>query len=305
MKFLVLYIVIFLSASISSFANERSQFLNIGSLQVHYGVFSPQTSPIGDVLFLHGYGDTFINHSALFSQLNSAGLRVVSFDYPSHGKTQGEIWDDLNEHSFASLTEIASEILKSQIVIRPLFIIGWSTGGLHAIRIAQVPSWRRLFPTLKGLVLYAPGVAVKKCVGDRFCQITNETLSHDRSLANRDIHPKSPLYRLDFAAKIILSAWQSWQQAIPVDIPVLVFVGSHNDSYVKTDKIKSWVRLQRNSFSSNIKAAQCSEARHELDNEPEEYGGQFVRDQSSLFLKLLVDHRAFETLLVKGPCQWF
>ncbi len=64
---------------------------------------------------------------------------MIGFDYPSHGKTYGWLWDNLDEHSFASLTGISTRVLRlyRTNAETPLLIAGWSTGGLHAIRIAQ------------------------------------------------------------------------------------------------------------------------------------------------------------------------
>jgi len=307
MKLLVSLITIIFVSSFASANQPSTQFLKMGSLQVHYGVFSQVNEVIGDVLFLHGYGDSFLNHLALFKQLNESGLRVIGFDYPSHGKTQGMYWNDLDFHSFKSLTEIAEAVLNetSSTTSRPLFIIGWSTGGLHAIRIAQVPRFRKLFPSLSGLVLYAPGVAVKKCVGNSFCHITNETLNHDPLLRSRQIEPRSPLYRIDFAAKLIFNATRSWYQGIPEHVPTLVFVGGEKDKYVKTKDIKSWVQLQRNQFSADINAIQCPQAFHELDNELPKYGGKFVREQSIAFVRSIVFKKTMLQLPLEGLCREF
>lgn len=181
--------------TLPSFAETRTGFANYGSLKAHYGVYNPEgVETIGDILFLHGYGDTFKNHVPLFQEWNRIGLRVIAFDFPSHGKTSGGGWDDLDWYSFQDLAELASSIRRETLEdsSRPLFLSGWSTGGLLAIRILQSEGMRSLFPTISGLVVYAPGVSVKKCVGNLICHITNETLTHNELLQNRTIQPTSP-----------------------------------------------------------------------------------------------------------------
>ena len=72
--------------------------------------------------------------------MNEKGIRVVSFDLPSHGKTQGNHWDDLDWWSFDDLSRLV-EVIDHETVedqSRPLIIAGWSTGGLLAIRMEQM-----------------------------------------------------------------------------------------------------------------------------------------------------------------------
>lgn len=307
MRILIVVFTTLLASTTVTAAQRYSGFLKVDTLRVHYGIYKPDSEVVGDVLFLHGYGDNFANHQALFKQFNESGLRVIGFDYPSHGKTWGQGSDDLDFHSFHSLTQIAAKVLRENAPnsSRPLFIVGWSTGGLQAIRIAQVSRFRSLFPNLKGLVLYAPGVSVKTCVGNSFCQITNETLNHDTRMLHRQIKPKSPLFRLDFATRLLFNAALSWRQGIPQDLPTIVFVGGSNDNYVNTDDIKSWVQLQRNYFSAPVIAVQCPLAFHELDNELSNYGGQFVREFSNRFVSSIALDRRFLMNELNGVCQKF
>ncbi len=291
----------------SAVAKAETAFVSKGSLQVHYGVFKPKgTATVGDIVFLHGYGDTFENHMPLFREWNRIGLRVVAFDFPSHGKSHGGPWDDLDWYSFQDLAEVTNFVRNVTIEdsSRPLFLSGWSTGGLLAIRIVQSEKMRTLFPPIRGLVVYAPGVSVRKCVGNLVCHITNDSLTHNELLQDRPIHPGSPLYRVNFAAKLLLNAYLSWKQALPSEIPTLVFVaGDNEDRYVKSKDLKEWVRLQRANFSASVEAFQCAGARHELDNEPIDFGGPQIRALSSEFIDSVIQNRSTEG--VNGPCRAF
>jgi alpha-beta hydrolase superfamily lysophospholipase len=304
MKFIIFTLVTMI---FTTTVNAETKFLSYGTLKVHYGLYeSTATKTVGDVLYFHGYGDTFENHQPLFKEFNRQGLRVIAFDLPSHGKTTGNHLDDLDWYSFSKIAEIASYVRLMNLgeFKRPLFLAGWSTGGLIATRIVQSEAMSSLFPTIKGVITYAPGVAVKTCVGDSFCQITNETLTHNQNLQERSIYPESPLYRVNFATKLLLQVHTSWKEGVPSHIPTLVFVaGENEDRYVKSKEIKEWVRAQRSKYSSEITAFNCANARHELDNEPDEFGGSQVRLLSADFVRSIIDGRSPKS--VQGPCQSF
>lgn len=309
MKRIVLLLGIFLASRGALADALPSKTINIGSLTVSYTTLDPTGHPVGDILYLHGYGDRFKNHMPLFQSWVQSGFSVIAFDYPSHGLTTGGDRDDLNRHSFASLARLASEVLSKNSSggqPRPLIVAGWSTGGLLAIRIAQEPELRRLFPSLKGLILYAPAVSTWKCPGNQFCQITNETLTHNRSLYDRDISPAYPLARLGFGLDLMKNGIQSWRRPMPIDVPSLVFIaGDTADRYVKSKRLKNWVQHQRVKFSAPIEAVQCPSSRHELDNEPAEYGGSFVRDRSVNFASSIVGNRKPERHPTQSPCFEF
>ena len=135
--FTALFTLAFLSTAISA-ANVTRGYSEgySSSLRIHYGVFKSDTQPTrGDVLYFHGYGDTFENHLRLFKSITDAGLRVIAFDLPSHGRTSGGEWDDLDWFSFGDLADVAAVIDHETLEdsSRPLILAGWSTGGLLLI----------------------------------------------------------------------------------------------------------------------------------------------------------------------------
>lgn len=272
------------------------------SLHVHYGVFKSDTRPTtGDVLYFHGYGDRFENHLRLFKSMTDAGLRVIAFDLPSHGRTYGGGWDDLDWFSFRDLADIAGVIERETLEdrTRPLILSGWSTGGLLAIRMAQSLSTTPLSRLPKALLIFAPAVSVPMCVGEGVCQITNESLTHDTSRYARDVSPTSPLYRVKFATELLYEASQSWSP-LPRAMPVLIWTaGDSEDRYINTDRLKSWVAQQRLQHPS-IMASQCIGARHELDNETVGFGGDFVRNVSAEFVQKISTHKSVSAGLLSG-----
>jgi len=288
----ILLNLIVLTASISSAA--QASVVHVYSkgysdaLYIHYAIFKSDTQEtVGDVLYFHGYGDTLENHVRLFREMTDAGIRVIAFDLPSHGKTQGRVWDDLDCFSFTDLTRLAAVIERETLEdsSRPLILSGWSTGGLIALRIAQSNPLSTFTRYPGGMVLFAPAVSVPVCVGDALCQITNETLTHDATLFQRQASPPTPLMRVNFAAKLLYNASLSWN-AVSSDIPLLVWVaGNSEDRYVNTPQVKTWVASQRESGHGFIAAIQCAKARHELDNETDAFGGKTVRAVSADFAR--------------------
>lgn len=289
----------------TTYAQSFESYLSINSLKVHYSVYTPSSKIVGQILFLHGYGDNSKNHKPLFDKFNESGIEVIAFDYPSHGKTTGELCDDLNSQTFGSLTEIAVRILQDTQKDVPLVLAGWSTGGLHATRIAQVPDWKIHFKNLKGLILFAPGVSVQKCVGGLFCNITNSTLNHNPALQNREITPISPLLRPVFASHLLWNAYESWSDSLPIDIPVMVFMASDSDKYVKTNNIKLWIQEKRKNQGAKIISFQCPKAYHEIDNETIQFGGPFVRFEAASFAESVFTNKPYVPAKSSDICHRF
>jgi alpha-beta hydrolase superfamily lysophospholipase len=252
-------------------------------LVVHMGVYVkpdlPTKNPKADIMFFHGYGDQFLNHIPLFNKWVEAGFRVISFDFPSHGKTTGRFWKDLSLMSLKGIAEIAARVEK-EIYLRekiPLLFAGWSVGGLIAARATQ-SDWAKMFARpISGLLLLAPALAVRYCVGNQICHITNETLTHNQALHNRTIKPNLPYIRPYFLGHMLWEIKQVTENRIDPSIPVLtILAGEKEDVYIKTKEAKKWVASQYKK-GSRIYTLNCSGARHELDNEAKSNGGDEVK----------------------------
>src|SRR4029078_7108019 len=115
----------------------------------------------GDVLYLHGFADRFDNHKPLFDRFVAEGLRVISFDLPSHGETCGA---SLDLFDFTELAELAMRVERDYAGSGPLTVAGWSTGGLIAVRIAQGITRNTFSRPIAKMALFAPGVDVKPVI---------------------------------------------------------------------------------------------------------------------------------------------
>jgi hypothetical protein len=248
-------------------------------------VYETNEQHIGDILYLHGLGDQSSNHPRLFRKWNDIGYRVISFDYPNHGRTLTPLSDDLNFYTLKKLSKVAVNTLTKYRSdnTKKLVIAGWSTGGILAIRAIQEYFPQSIREQITDAIFYAPGVSVKLCPGNRFCKITNFTLTNDPDLENRTITPKAPLLRPAFGINLMIEGKKSFTR-FPKRIRTLVFSASRNDHYVKTDKIHQWVEFQKSLSNRNLHLVHCPKSKHELDNNLDSSGSLEVREMSSNFL---------------------
>jgi alpha-beta hydrolase superfamily lysophospholipase len=270
----------------------RADAVNINRLEVRFTrlaedcqirvlVQSPPVSvPVrADVLFLIGFADRADNHGPLFESMANAGYRVISFDYPSHGESN---CGGLDSQDFASLSKMAEEIIAplTEDSFRPLYLTGWSTGGLLAMRIAQLNYFSNR--TIAGLLLLAPGLATYMAPGD-WGTVTLDTLLSNPNPPHRGpIKPTSPFSFIKFGLILIGNGIAARNERLP-KVPILIFLGgSKSDVYADTSTIRRWIWFEQR-FHSNLFAIQCDHAKHELDNETEPIGGE-VRSNFLNFL---------------------
>jgi alpha-beta hydrolase superfamily lysophospholipase len=217
-----------------------------------------------DLLFFIGFGDRADNHGPLFKLMTEQGIRVISFDYPTHGKSR---CSHLDYETFTSLSDMAQEIEEKtrEDVNRPLFVSGWSTGGLLAIRMIQNNFLAERF--VQGLILIAPGVSVYTFVGGDGIIRERTLLQNPTPPHNGPPSPVSPFLTPVFAVNLKLNSQLARESHLPNFIPTLVLVaGEKLDKYVKTPVLKEWIKKERMT-KSNLTAFQCENSMHEMDNE--------------------------------------
>lgn len=249
-------------------------------MQIRAGVLEPEGTAVSEILYLPGFADRFDNHPHLLGQLAAAGHRIISFDYPAHGETGG----NLDEHPIADLSHIAHTVVEKlgRHHKLPLLLAGWSIGGLLAVRIAQEQgqpdtSFTRWHRPPAGLVLLAPSVAPRTMVGKNGF-VTDSTLSsHPQPPRAGPTRPQAPVQALLFGVSLLHHAELARNAALPTSLPVLLIVGGqHSDRYVKSDDLIGWAELQR-THEVALSGLACAGAYHELDNEPEPIGSQVRR----------------------------
>lgn len=247
----------------------------------------------GDVLYLHGYADRLDNHYPLFDAFVAEGLRVISFDYPSHGETVGR---PLNEYTFEKLAALAGRVEREEAPTGNLYLAGWSTGGLLAVRLAQGLLRDALSRPIAGMALFAPGVAV------RVVKVVSEaTLTRNPKPPHiAEPKPRTTAETAPFPLVLAANATLAGAQQLPSSIPSLVIVGGDKeDKYANTGGVMKWVKAQRRG-GAQIVGLQCSGAFHELDNEPDPMG-RIVRDAAARFLS----SQGATTIQLEDQCRSF
>lgn len=263
---------------------------------IRIGEQRPVGTPKGDVLYLMGLADRIDNHAPLFSAWTSQGYRVVTFDYPGQGESGGS----LNHFDFSELANLATRVIDTEYReddARPLIIAGWSTGGLLAIRMAQVESFPKPRRRPQHMVLFAPGISVRPIVGE-LQLITWESLTSNVNAPGygKPMKPMSPLEVPMFAARLFATSLLSRVGSFPKDIPTLVLLGGEDeDVYAKTSKVKEWVSKRRGD-GANVVGVQCPGMKHQLDNEIAPFGDAVRRLAATFDGSSPID---------AGPCELF
>ncbi len=239
-----------------------------GAHRVRVGVVDPVGEPVADVLFLHGHADRLDNHAALFRDLRAAGIRVVSFDLPSHGATDAGAVD---RWSFDDLGAMAARVVRAteQDPERPFVLAGWSFGGLLATRFVQEPTIRAAFGRpVAGLALESPAVAPLPFPGgDGVSRL--RALTHDLSVpVAGPPRPASPFLDPVFAGRLAAQAAVAASEPLPRDLPTLVEVGGDDeDRYVDVPAVRRWAEDVAPRDGAPVRLVRCAGARHGLDIE--------------------------------------
>lgn len=239
-----------------------------GGHRVRVGVAEPEGEPVADLLFLHGHADRLDNHAALFDALTAAGVRVVSFDLPSHGETDAGAID---RWSFDDLAALTGRVLHAteQDRDRPLVVTGWSFGGLLATRFVQDPDERAaLGRPVRALVLESPAVAPRTFAGgDGVSRL--RALTHDlRAPVVGQPDPASPFLDPVFAGRLVAQARIAATTALPHGLPTLVqLAGDDDDRYVDVPAVRTWAEDVAPRDGADVHVQEHPGARHAIDLE--------------------------------------
>lgn len=238
-----------------------------GDHRIRIGVMEPVGEPVADLLFLHGHADRLDNHRAMFTALAESGVRVVSFDLPSHGGSDAgpiDVW------SFADLAELAGRVEHlTRTGERPFILAGWSFGGLLAARFAQDPAFAAEFSRpLAALVLENPAVApLAFSGGDGVSKLRSLTHDLDAPLAGPP-SPASPFLDPIFAGRLLAQAAIARSTPLPSGLPTLVVLADpEQDQYVDPGGVLAWLRGAGAAAGAAVEVSSCPGARHGTDFE--------------------------------------
>lgn len=274
--------------------NYETQVPLVKSTELRVGVYleSPSTNLKACVLYLEGLGDSIVNHEPLFKTLSEAGYRVLAFDYMGQGASAGTMNSTRLQAPLSPSLEIGTQARYvwdkySQVKNdrdqdcrhSKKFVIGWSTGGLAAYKLAH-EQWA------DAVVLIAPGIHINFFVGEsaeskglmfRFKQvITERTLTSNDFVGQANPHvdeikPNSPAKVLVFAQNLLRTSIKAHSWKIPNRVQGLVFLSGEADTYVNASATIETLTKNAAHFS----VVRYEKALHEIDNEIPEIAEDF------------------------------
>lgn len=198
-------------------------------LRAGYLPAAPGVPARGCVLYLQGFGDSLANHARFFGALSAAGYRVVGFDYPGQGGSEGSM-NQVRVPEIPAMAEAMWARYAGADAASLPRVIGWSTGGLAAHLMAAEGRAAQV-------VELAPGIHVHPIVGD-FGSVTPETLTSHRAAGQPDPHvdpprPTAPALLPRFALSILKTSLRSQTLEIEPSVPGLVLLSGEGDRYVR------------------------------------------------------------------------
>ena len=116
-------------------------------------------APRAGVLLLHGMSDSPYSMRSIGQSLHAAGAWVIGLRLPGHGTAPSGLvevrWEDM-----AAAMRLAMYHLREKVGERPLYIVGYSTGGALAVHYALLGLLDTSLPSVDGLVLISPAIGV-------------------------------------------------------------------------------------------------------------------------------------------------
>jgi alpha-beta hydrolase superfamily lysophospholipase len=115
--------------------------------------------PTASLLFLHGYAESALRHEATLQRFAASGIATHALDLRGHGLTPGTRGFIRRFDELVADVRAERERIRAAHPALPFFLMGYSLGGLLAIRSAQTDP-----AELAGVVLVAPGLGIARHV---------------------------------------------------------------------------------------------------------------------------------------------
>ena len=115
--------------------------------------------PAGGVLLLHGMSDSPYSLRALGEALNQRGFQVLGLRLPGHGTAPSGLasvsWQDMD-----AAVRLGMEHLSARVGVKPIHVIGYSTGAPLALNFALDAEQGSAAPMPASLVLISPAIGI-------------------------------------------------------------------------------------------------------------------------------------------------
>lgn len=299
----------------------KVQCVPVNGIKLRAGLFpSKKEQTKANILYLEGLADSMFNHDLLINTLSESGYRVIAFDYPGQGGSEGnmdqtrittgesswksiqgffenhkqtthfnEFMEGLKQHKPNSsntvlIQDMANEVwkkIKDVNEINPEELIDIVIGWSTGGLAAYEMAYTKK-AGIRGVILLAPGTNTRPVI-----HIKTETLNGNDNFKHLDgIRPDSPLKIPGFSLNLLDAGRSSQKWEVKGHVKGLVLLSDPKvDQYVDSEKVES--TLRRNTDADNFEFVKYSGAAHEIDNEKDEHrssGGIKLEDKVVRFL---------------------
>lgn len=116
-------------------------------------------APNAGVLLLHGMSDSPYSLRSLGRRLHSAGAWVIGLRLPGHGTAPSGLLR-MKSEDMAAAVRLAMRHLSTTVGKRPIYLVGYSTGGALAVHYVLSGMEDSTLPKISGMVLISPSIGV-------------------------------------------------------------------------------------------------------------------------------------------------
>jgi acylglycerol lipase len=131
-------------------SNSHGTLSSRDGTEVFWQRWAPETRPVASVVLIHGAGEHGGRYPHLIERLVAHGHAVTALDLRGHGRSGGR---RATLQRFSEYLEDVNALLETEHVDAPVFLAGYSMGGLVAASYALDHAH-----ALRGLVLAAPAL---------------------------------------------------------------------------------------------------------------------------------------------------
>jgi alpha-beta hydrolase superfamily lysophospholipase len=205
-------------------------------------------APAGGALLLHGMSDSPYSLRTLAEILNQHNYQVIGLRLPGHGTAPSALkhikWEDM-----AAAVRLGIEHLASKVGLKPIYIVGYSTGAPLALNFTLDALEGKTSPVPAGLVLISPAIGIHPTAGLAGIKNSLSRLPGLGHLAWLSIQPEFDSYKYNSFAtnagtqvhrvtRFVARRIANWARSGQLELfpPTLVFK-SAVDATVSTDAV--------------------------------------------------------------------
>lgn len=110
--------------------HEEGFFKSIRNTSIFWQKWLPESEPLAVLLIVHGYDDHSGRYMNIVNRFVTKGIAVYGLDQIGHGKSEGTRGYVRKFEDYTETLKIFVGLIRNDQVGKPLFILGYSMGGL-------------------------------------------------------------------------------------------------------------------------------------------------------------------------------